>query len=471
MRHMILLTPATRIRAAALIAAFICIPGWLSETPLAQGLQTGSIQGRIVDEQRVPVATAIVTLKSPSLQGVRATPTRHDGSYSFEQLATGRYEISVEAPQFRSVTKTAIVQHITTVEVDIVLQDESSAGQNGDGVAMAAAITAPGVTTSFTYEEIDRLAVPRTLNGIAQLSPGTVSRADGNLLVINGATARDNVFAVNGVDVTDNVTGSPQSLLVEEAVSETAMVTSGAPAEYGRLAGGLVSTVTQSGGNRFSGSYRANLSSPDWTAATPFDECEPTITVGSCQKAGAQTGAPDTWQEATIGGYLLRDRMWFFGAGNLAHSSATTQLPLSGNTNAESDSSRRGEVKITSALAQGQTLTFDATTNLTTNTSRPSLPTADLFAIGKQALPNYFYLMNYRGQAGKKAFVEAQFSTRRLAIRELAAASTAHVDSPMFTRSIFSDGSPALYNAPYFDAGDSEKRNSMQAGANLTYFL
>ncbi|HEX7792924.1 MAG TPA: TonB-dependent receptor, partial [Vicinamibacterales bacterium] len=164
-------------------------------------------------------------------------------------------------------------------------------------------------------------------------------------------------------------------------------------------------------------------------------------------------------------------RMWFFGAGTLAHSAATTQLPLSGNTNAESDSSRRGEVKITSALAQGQTLTFDAATNLTTNTSRPSLATADLFAIGKQALPNYFYLMNYRGQAGKKAFVEAQFSTRRLAIRELAAASTARVDSPMFTRSIFSDGSPALYNAPYFDAGDSEKRNSMQAGANLTYFL
>jgi len=472
MRHMILSTPATRIRTTALVAAFTCILGWLGETPLAQGLQTGSIQGRIVDEHRVPIATAIVTLKSPALQGVRATPTRHDGSYSFEQLTTGAYEISVEAPHFRSVTQTAIVQHTTTVQVEIVLRDEASARQRGDGVAVSAEITAPGVTTSFTYEEIDRLAVPRTLTGIAQLSPGTVSRGDGNLLVINGATARDNVFAVDGVDVTDNVTGAPQSLLVEEAVSETAVVTSGAPAEYGRLAGGLVSTVTQSGGNRFSGSYRANLSSRDWTARTPFDECEPAITLGTCRKADAQTGTSDTWHEATIGGYLLRDRMWFFGAGDLAHSSATTQLPLSGDRNAETGSNRRGEVKMTSALAQGQTLTFVAATNLMTNTNHRSLPsTADPFAVGKQAVPNYFYLMNYRGQAGKKAFVDAQFATRRLAIRELGAASTARVDSPMFTRSILSDGSPALYNAPYFDAGDNERRNSMQAGANVTYFL
>ncbi len=122
---------------------------------------------------------------------------------------------------------------------------------------------------------------------------------------------------LNGVDVNDNLFGSPQNLFIEDAIEETQVLTSGITAEYGRFTGGVVNAITKSGGNTFSGSYRTNLTNPRWTKQTPFELCDPAVTTASRQKAAPR---PDTCRPPTKAPSavpILRDRLWFFGAGRL----------------------------------------------------------------------------------------------------------------------------------------------------------
>ena len=133
-------------------------------------------------------------------------------------------------------------------------------------------IATPTVSANIRKEEVDALATPRTIQGIATLAPNVTERSpNAGQVVINGAFAWDNVFMVNGVDVNDNLFAQPQNLFIEDAIEETTVLTSGISAEYGRFSGGVVNAVTKSGGNTFSGSWRMNLLNPSWTVETPFE--------------------------------------------------------------------------------------------------------------------------------------------------------------------------------------------------------
>ena len=102
-----------------------------------------------------------------------------------------------------------------------------------------APIATPVVGLNIKHEEIEALATPRTIEGIAQLSPGVSENAPNQgttggsvgQIIINGAFAFDNVFMINGVDINDNLFAQPQNLFIEDAIEETQVLTSGISAE------------------------------------------------------------------------------------------------------------------------------------------------------------------------------------------------------------------------------------------------
>ena len=194
-------------------------------------------------------------------------------------------------------------------------------------------IATPTVGANIRKEEIDALATPRTIQGIATLAPNVTERSpNAGQVVINGAFAWDNVFMVNGVDVNDNLFAQPQNLFIEDAIEETTVLTSGISAEYGRFSGGVVNAVTKSGGNTFSGSYRVNLLNPSWTVETPFETSATNPGTGAAKSV---TEYPDKLQgihEATFGGPIVRDRLWFFGAGRYQKTDTPITLPETGIT-------------------------------------------------------------------------------------------------------------------------------------------
>src|SRR6266849_2843832 len=88
----------------------------------AQGVQTGTIRGIVVDPQGLPVANVTVTLTSRALQGRRTTTTEADGAYSFRQLPSGDYDIAFETTQFSPVKKATSVLLGLTIEQNVTLQ-------------------------------------------------------------------------------------------------------------------------------------------------------------------------------------------------------------------------------------------------------------------------------------------------------------------------------------------------------------
>src|SRR6185436_10042089 len=166
-----------------------------------------------------------------------------------------------------------------------------------------AVIETTEVASNIDKQTVEELPIPRTLQAITGLQTGVVaSTGTGGAISISGAYAYDSLYLVNGAVTNENVRGQTHNLFIEDAVQETTVLTGAISAEYGRFTGGVVSAITKSGGNEFSGSLRDSLTNPSWTGITPFDEPK------------ANDDLQQTY-EGTLGGYILRDRLWFFAAG------------------------------------------------------------------------------------------------------------------------------------------------------------
>ena len=172
--------------------------------------------------------------------------------------------------------------------------------------------------------------------------PGLTDNTPNNKQVtIGGAFAYDNVFLMDGVDINDNVLGTPNNLFIEDAIQEVQVLTSGISAEYGRFSGGVVNVITRSGGNTFSGAFRTNFTNPAWSVETPFEK--------SAGTSRASKLSPT--YEATAGGPVLRDRLWFFGGSRVERTTtqstfAQTRIPYTSRND-----NTRYEAKLTGTIA------------------------------------------------------------------------------------------------------------------------
>ena len=278
-----------------------------------------------------------------------------------------------ELAGFGTVTRNTVVPLGLTVEQNVSMR-AAGVAETVQVVAEAPApIATPVVGLNMKHEEIEALATPRTIQGIAQLSPavsenvpnqGTSGGTVGQV-IINGAFAFDNVFMINGVDINDNLFAQPQNLFIEDAIEETQVLTSGISAEFGRFSGGVVNAITSSGGNMFSGSGRINFSNPAWTTETPFEMSRGTEHVDEVSRV----------YEGTFGGPLLRDRLWFFSSGRYGKGANQVTLAQTGIGLTSIDTNKRGEIKLTGTVAQNHTIQGGYLNSPRTRTNNSGLQT------------------------------------------------------------------------------------------------
>ena len=69
---------------------------------------TGAINGKVTDVSGAVMPGATVTVRSPSMQGVRTGVTAADGAYRFPALPPGDYKITYELPGFATVIREGI---------------------------------------------------------------------------------------------------------------------------------------------------------------------------------------------------------------------------------------------------------------------------------------------------------------------------------------------------------------------------
>ncbi len=450
-----------RALAATLVLALVM--AWAS-VARAQGIQTGLLQGTVTDSGGLVLPGVNVTVTSPALQGTRDAVTDANGNYIMRGLPAGDYVVRFELTSFKTVEQTATVALGQPKEVNAQLGPAGVAESvhvTADSIASAVTTTTGGA--NFTAKEVNSLPLGRTLQNIALLSPGlTGNTPNGGQLAISGSFAYDNTFLVDGVDVNDNLFGNANALYIEDAVEQTQILTSGISAEYGRFSGGVVNAITKSGGDLFSGSYRLNLTNDDWTKLTPFE----------ISRNQTKQNKVNHSQELTLGGPIVRSKLWFFGAGRFESTDNLAPLPQTGVQAHTTVDNKRGEIKLTTTPWQNHTI-WGSYLKVSADNHRPAftsanLATIDPFTLESPSFPNTGVVLGYRGVLSQQAFAEVRYSEKKFGFRNTGGSSTNIVDSPIAT---LTQAQTGVYNAPYFDATDPEDRDNWQVAGNLSYYL
>jgi hypothetical protein len=451
------MTHRTWTSAAAVLIALTLGP----TAVFAQGVQTGIITGTVTSEDGLSMPGATVTVTAPTLQGSRSAVTDVNGNYVIRGLPPGEYEVSLEMSGMRPRKEQTVVAlgRTTTVDARLSLAGVAEAVQV---VAQASPVVEnPVVGANYRKEEIDRLPAGRTPQEIAELAPGlTDNTPNAGQLSISGGFAFDNVFLIDGVDVNDNFFADVTDVFIEDAVDETQVLTSGISAEYGRFSGGVVNLITKRGGNQFSGSFRTNFSNPAWTDETPF---ETTARRDDLQQV----------YEGTLGGPILRDKVWFFAAGRREESQTPYNFRITQVPGSAGVKDTRIEGKVTVTPFANHTFQGSFVDNDTRQTGVRGINDAaiDPRVLYTRRLPQRLGVVNWNGVLTSKLFATAQWSQKKFAFKDNGGRGTALRDSPF--RTIGGGGIPQslLYNAPYFDFNDPEDRDNQQLTGSLSYFL
>jgi hypothetical protein len=162
----------------------------------------------------------------------------------------------------------------------------------------------PGILEN---QGMDMLAL--TVPGVVNNRDLGFSNTNGVGFAVNGLRGRNNDQQLDGQNNNDNSIGGPSLFLSDsEFVSEYEITTSNFGAEYGRNSGSVVNVVTKSGTNDYHGSLYAT------------ENNQRLDTLTNTQKAFEGLTAVPTFNDlfvgGTIGGPIIKDKLFFFGGDN-----------------------------------------------------------------------------------------------------------------------------------------------------------
>jgi hypothetical protein len=445
----------------------VCLAGTLfCSTPArAQGVQTAIVTGSATSADGVSLPGVTVTAASPALLGERLAVTDVNGVYALKGLPAGTYSVTFDLANFKPARRDNVV---LTVGGTIEVSANMSLAARTETVTVTAeapsSLTTVATGQSLSKREIDGLPIGRRPVDIAELAPGlTTNTFTVGQVAISGAYGFDNVFMIDGVDVNDTINGTANNLYVEDAVQNTTVLTNGISAEYGRFSGGVVNIVTRSGGNMFGGSFRENLSNPAWIQETPLETSNKVTHASVFGRT----------HEATFGGPVSMDRLWFFTAGRWETTNIPSTFAQTGAAYTRTDTNRRGELKLTGRMRATDTISGTYINNSTEQANASGIAAAALLdssTLVTRTLPNRLVALNYNGSMRSSLFTTLQYSQKRQEFRNNGGTSTALANSPFETLGATVPGG-LYYHAPYLDATDPEQRNNQQLTGSVSHLL
>jgi outer membrane receptor for ferrienterochelin and colicin len=443
----------------------------MAAVAMAQTTPTGTVTGKIIDPEGLVLPGVTVTVTSPALQGSRSAVSSTNGDYIIPFLPAGDYKVAFELSGFATQELAIRIQVAETA----TLNAQMKIGAVTETVNVSAEATQADFTNtstvaaSYRADLIDTLPVGRGIEGAVLLAPGTAGTGPNGNITFSGAMSYEGLFLLNGVVLNETLRGQSRALFIEDAIEETKTSTGTISAEYGRFAGGVANTITKSGGNTFSGSFRVNLNNDSWTGLTPYDKA-------------LTTGDPRSDQvlptyEATLGGPILRNRLWFFTAYRYnetenGNNTRYTNIPFTTVSN-DQRIEGKGTWSITSNHIVKAGYTYK---NLKADDTYYSSATImDLDSLIDNETPEKLTSLNYTGVLKPNFFIEGQYSRRQLSF---VGSGSLYTDIPRGTIIFDRSRSSARWNSPTFCAVcnapegklNEEKRNNQNIIAKASYY-
>ncbi len=275
----------------------------------------GRIKGTVTDPTSAVVAGAQVTATN-LLTGVKyTTVSQKDGGYFFAQLPIGSYKITVAAPGFKTFEASGIT---LTIDQEYVEPVKLTVGETSEVLAVSAdaiQVNTTDMQLNNVVESKQMVELPDITRGFTQyelIEPGVQASNDRfGSFSANGAETQQSSFLVNGADTNDLPLNTVVLNPNLDAIAEFNLVTGPLNAEYDRNSGGIVSATLSSGTNQFHGDVFEFYRDTFLNTGGYFNNVTATPTTPQHKLV---TPYHQNIFGATLGGPILKDKLFFFGA-------------------------------------------------------------------------------------------------------------------------------------------------------------
>jgi hypothetical protein len=255
---------------------FLCASG----AAFAQGT-TSRVLGTVQDATGAVVPGVTVKLINEGTRVTFDTKTSASGTYVFEAVQPGSYELDAEATGFRTSTS---VGNLVSIGQPATINVKLEVGAISDRVEVEASAEVVQTGTSGNYgnlvseQAVQDLPIVGTRGrnplDLIYTQPGVVNGngMTGGGVFVHGARDRAWNYTLDGIDVNDSSQGGSNTTSFRvnpDMLDEFRVLTGNGTAEYGRNSGGQVAMITRSGSNVFHGDgfwfYRTpRLNANEW---------------------------------------------------------------------------------------------------------------------------------------------------------------------------------------------------------------
>src|SRR5215207_8403383 len=284
----------------------------------AQTTTTGSIEGTVVDVNGAAIPGITVSVAGQNLIRGQSATTNDEGYFNIPQIPPGRYTLTVEAAKgFARFEEANVEVNLTRVSTLAVTLRPAGATETVEVTASSGAavdVSTNTTGTNVSTEQFSNFPTQRTVQSLYTIAP-TVSRsglrdASGRDRdpSVGGSSGPENNYILDGVNATDPAFGGSGANLPFEFVQEIEIKTGAYGAEYGRSTGGIFNVITKSGTNEFHGDVFGYFTTKGLVrdikaTAIPFTGAAP-------------NGFSEIDAGFDIGGPIVKDKLFFFGAFN-----------------------------------------------------------------------------------------------------------------------------------------------------------
>jgi hypothetical protein len=286
-----------------LLGRLFVVPLLLAAIPASALAQEAVLSGTVTDLTGAVLPGVTITAVHQATGNRFTALTDERGVYRVAARA-GVYTLTAELAGFRAVTRDGLelrVGQVMTVNLPML---EATAAET---VTVSAESPLLNVATSSLGGNVDPRQVEelpvngRNWMGLALLAPGSRTLAVNATTPLpdrNNGEAREFQLNMDGQQVSADIGTGGQPRYSQDSIAEFQFLSNRFDATQGRSSGVQVNAITKSGGNRLSGTFRANFRNSKFNAYNPVL---------------ARVEPIDNQQYSTaVGGPIVQDKLHYF---------------------------------------------------------------------------------------------------------------------------------------------------------------
>ena len=303
----------------ALCASFAALAA--AQTP------SGVLRGTVQDTSGARIADADIFVSDKAKSYTRKTRSDERGEFRVAELPPDTYELKVTASGFAEAWSKVTVAVSSMREIVATLQvatyNQKVVILDGNQSVTSADLDLSGAAHQAVIYREDLAATPlaaRSFANIAYLAPGTEpvepsdpTKARITAVSTGGSSGLNNEVSVDGADNSDDYIGGFLQNFSPDALEEFAFRTAQMDADTGGTTAGSVVIATRGGTNEWHGEFAFYERAAALNARFSIDNPEP------------DPKQPFSRQNyvGTLGGPLVKERLWFFTALEYVHEDAS----------------------------------------------------------------------------------------------------------------------------------------------------